>query len=69
MAQQLPGFPQQMSAMQFNNSPQVIQPQMGVRSGGPPSSAATDAWRASTQDGGAAAGKDGHKGAAAGSEE
>ncbi|KAI3824662.1 hypothetical protein L1987_06129 [Smallanthus sonchifolius] len=69
MAQQSSSFPQQMPAMQF---PQVIQPQMGVRSGGP-SSAASDIWRGSMQDGGAAegssAGKDGHGAAAGGSDE
>ncbi|KAI3717281.1 hypothetical protein L1987_68802 [Smallanthus sonchifolius] len=76
MAQQSSSFPQQMPAMQFN-SPQVIQPQMGVRSGVPsvvpPSSAASDIWRGSMQDGGAAegsgAGKDGHGAAAGGSDE
>nr|XP_043621379.1 GRF1-interacting factor 2-like isoform X2 [Erigeron canadensis] len=75
MAQQPSGFPQQMPAMQFNNSPQVIQPQMGVRSGVPsgvpPSSAASDIWRGSMPDSGAAdgAGKDSHGGATGGSEE
>ncbi|KAK9064375.1 hypothetical protein SSX86_015757 [Deinandra increscens subsp. villosa] len=76
MAQQSPTFPQQMPAMQFN-SPQSIQPQMGLRSGGPssvpPSSAASDIWRGSMQDGGAAdgggAGKEGHGAAAGGSDE
>ncbi|KAD1358633.1 hypothetical protein R6Q59_005193 [Mikania micrantha] len=76
MAQQSSSFPQQMPAMQFN-SPQVIPPQMGVRpsvpSVVPPNSTASDIWRGSIQDGGAAegsgAGKEGHGGAAGGSDE
>ncbi|KAJ0629188.1 putative transcription factor SSXT family [Helianthus annuus] len=79
MAQQSSSFPQQMPAMQFN-SPQVMQPQMGVRPGGPsgpssvpPSSAASDIWRGGMQDGGGAdgsgAGKDGHGAAAGGPDE
>ncbi|XP_076906084.1 GRF1-interacting factor 2-like [Bidens hawaiensis] len=76
MAQQPSSFPQQMPAMQFN-SPQVMQPQMGIRPGGPsgvpPNSAASDIWRGSMQDGGATAdggaGKDGHGATAGGSDE
>lgn len=67
---------QQMPPMQFN-SPQVIQPPMGIRPVGPsvvpPSSTASDIWRGSMQDGGAAegsgAGKDGHGAATGGSDE
>ncbi|KAK1422850.1 hypothetical protein QVD17_18139 [Tagetes erecta] len=69
-------MPQQMPTMQFN-SPQVIQPPMGIRPAGPsavpPSSTASDIWRGSMQDGGAAegsgAGKDSHGAATGGSDE
>ncbi|KAI3709780.1 hypothetical protein L2E82_39546 [Cichorium intybus] len=69
MAAQPPsGFPHAISGMQFN-SPQGIQGQMGGRSGVPPGSVASDAWRGSLQDGGgggADGGKDGHGGAGVG---